>query len=442
MNLEPYDEQTPFLGRKRRYYGFISGIGAGKTFVGGLRALLNAQEWNPGELGAIIAPTGTNIRDVIVPELRQMGLFDVDGVEYRGKSAEEPGIHFTNGSRIILEGADNRRKIERLRGLNLAWFWMDEAAIIPEAAWDILTGRLRQGEYRNGFVTTTPKGANWVHDRFVDAVDGEHIAHGDATVYADAETLSLLEVPTHANPHNPEDYRQSVESEYDGAFYRQEVLGEFTKFDGLVYPWFREDDHVVADAPAGPYDRVIYGVDWGFSNPSVALAIGIKGDQYVVLDEFAEPRITDDDLADVVAGMYDEYGPGTVFCDPAEPGSIETFKRAGLDATGAENPITPGIKYVTSMQDQLLVHDSCQTLINEFGMYQYRDDDARDEPIDANNHALDALRYALYTHDAGQVGTGTLDLDDPDPDAEDAERFADSPLGQAISEYANRGSRF
>lgn len=411
-DLNPYDEQTPFLGTQRRYYGFISGIGAGKTFVGVLRSLLNAQEWNPGSLGAIIAPTGTNIRDIILPEMREMGVFDAEGVEYRGKSAEEPGIHFANGSRVILEGADNSRKIERLRGLNLAWWWMDEAAIIPRQAWDILTGRLRQGNYRNGFVTTTPKGRNWVWERFVDDVAGEDQQHGDATVYADAETLSLLEVPTHANPHNPADYRDSVEDEYEGAFYRQEVLGQFTKFDGLVYPWFREDEHVIGSEPDRA-DRVVYGIDWGFSNPSVVLAVALRDGQPIVLDEVYESRMTVEDLAGQLGDLQAEHGQGVVYADPAEPASIEQLQRAGYDAIAADNEVMPGIQHVSSRKDSLRVHERCQNLINEFGMYQYRDGGDSDKVRKENDHAMDALRYALYSSDvSGGVPTARATFGD------------------------------
>jgi len=291
---------------------------------------------------------------------------------------------------------------------------MDEAAIIPKQAWDILTGRLRQGEYRNGFVTTTPKGQNWVYDRFVDAVAGTEAQHGDATVYADDETLSLLEVPTHANPHNPDDYRESVETEYEGAFYRQEVLGEFTRFDGLVYPWFREDDHVIADGELPTrYDRVVYGVDWGFSNPSVILAVAYYDGAPVVVDEVYEERLTVKDLASQLGDLQDRHGDGVVYCDPAEPASIEQLQRAGYDAVAAENDVQPGIQHVTSHQDSLRVADRCQNLINEFGMYQYRDGGDSDKVRKANDHAMDALRYALYSSDvSGGVATARATFGD------------------------------
>jgi PBSX family phage terminase large subunit len=390
--LEYHDAQEPFLHSDARYYNFTSGIGAGKTVAGIIRAAANAERWNPGETGMILAPTVPALKNVILPELRKWGF--LNEWEYRGPGSEEPGLHAPNGARILLESADNKRKIERLRGPSIAWFWIDEAAQVPRRAWDILVGRLRTGEYRNGFITTTPKGKNWVYDRF-------HPNGGD---YSN-DVANVLGVSTRANPHLPEDYREEIVEEYDGRFYQQEVEGAFVGFEGLVYPWFNEETHVVSSQP-DRWDRVVYGVDWGFSNPSVALTIVYRGDQPVVLDEVYETRLTDDDLADEVLALQEEYGEGTVYCDPSEPGSIETFRRKGLDAVDADNDVTPGIKHVSGLEDEFRVHEAAQNLINEFGMYQYRDGGDSDKVRKANDHAMDALRYALYSSDvSGGVAT-------------------------------------
>jgi len=152
-------------------------------------------------------------------------------------------------------------------------------------------------------------------------------------------------------------------------------------------------------------------VDWGFSNPSVALAIAFRGEQPIVIDEVYESRLTDDDLAAEVRAMQDRHGSGRVWCDPAEPGSIETFRRTGLDAVEADNDVTPGIKSVTEYQDSLRVHARCQNLINEFGMYQYRDGGDSDKVRKQNDHAMDALRYALHSASvSGGVPTGRAEF--------------------------------
>lgn len=374
-----HPSQRAFVESTARYPAFISGIGAGKT-VGGIgRAIRNVQDWNAGYTGFIIAPTVPSLRNVIIPELEKWGVLDV--ADY---NRTEKRLEFPNGATIILESADNDRKIQRLRGPSIAWFWMDEAATIDERAWDIMVGRLRDGEYLNAYVTTTPKGENWVHEKFVDEatrLDGAEVIRG---------------VPTHENPHLPTDYTDEIVEEYEGRFYEQEVLGEFVGFEGLIYPWFT-DDHIVDNAP-DEYDEVVYGVDWGHNNPAVALALVRHGDAWTVVDEWYERRCTVGDHSRAVEHLVDEYGEGPIYCDPSEPANIEQFKRDGLPATGAENDVTPGIQHVASLADELQVAAHCQNVRNEFNQYQYRDSGDGDRPLKQHDHAMDALRYALFTH--------------------------------------------
>lgn len=371
--------QQQFVKSDARYAAFISGIGAGKTVGGVGRLLRNVSQLNPGHTGYVLAPTVPSLRNVIVPELEKWGV--LDRAEY---NRTEKKLAFPNGSTVILESADNDRKIERLRGPSIAWFWMDEAATIDRRAWDIMSGRLREGDHLNAFVTTTPKGENWIHELFVDErtrLDGADVVRG---------------VPTHNNPHLPDTYTDEIVEQYEGRFYEQEVLGEFTDFEGLVYPWFG-DDHVTDDAP-DEYDEVVYGVDWGHNNPAVILAVVRRGDKWTVADEWYERRCTVQDHSRAAEAMVDEWGDGPLYCDPSEPANIEQFTRDGLPAMGAENDVTPGIQHVASLADDLQVAAACQNVRNEFAQYQYRDGGDGDRPLKQHDHAMDALRYALFTH--------------------------------------------
>jgi hypothetical protein len=59
---------------------------------------------------------------------------------------------------------------------------------------------------------------------------------------------------------------------------------------------------------------------------------------------------------------------------------------------------------------------------------------------------LDAAQMALWARDsgAGNIGTGTYDLDEPNPDVdEETHQFEDSEIGQAVQELAERhGGRY
>ena len=376
--LAPHSEQWPFLTNDERYYAFVSGVGAGKTVAGVNRVIKNIRDWNSGKTGVVIAPTVPALRNVIIPELDKWGV--LDACDY---NRSENRLDFPDDTTVILESADNDRKIERLRGTSIAWFWMDEAASISERAWQIMVARLRDGQYLNAFVTTTPKGKNWVHERFVPTADDQK-----------PEVNLIRDVPTTANPHTPEEYKAEIVEEYEGQFYEQEVLGQFTQFEGLIYPWF-DDDNLVDEAP-DQYDEVIHGVDWGHNNPSTILALVRQGETWTAVEEHYETRQTVNDHSRAMQDMQDRWGPGVILCDPSEPANIDQFQRDGLDAKAAENDVTPGIQHVSSMREDLCVVETCQNLRNEFSQYQYKD--GQDAPEKVNDHLMDSLRYALFTH--------------------------------------------
>jgi PBSX family phage terminase large subunit len=406
--VKPFAEQRAFLETEKKYYGYISGVGAGKTYAGIVRTILNMTEWNPGEMGAIVAPTRQMVVNVIIPEMRQLGLFDSPvGWTYSSAHSEEPGIHAPNGSRALVLSADNRKTIERLRGLNLAWFWIDEESEVPPRAREILTQRIRVGEYRNGYVTTTPSGKNHTYEFFVGDHEGEYREVGAADVYECDDRLALLRVPSHANPHNPEDYLESLEKDHSGQRYEQEVLGDFVKFEGLVYTWFDDDNKLPRDELPDAYDETIYGLDFGGSVPSAIVCLRRSGDEWYAVDEFYQPRVTDDVLAEELKRMYSEYGRGPVYADH-EPRTISKLKKEGLRVEEADKSVDEGIRHVEGLRDDLYVCEDLQNLVNEFNQYQYKD--SMDQPLKENDHAMDALRYALFSNDTAIEG-GIVSID-------------------------------
>ncbi|WP_137288638.1 PBSX family phage terminase large subunit [Natronorubrum halophilum] len=381
----------------------ISGLGAGKTATLIMRAWANAERWNRGELGAIIAPDWPSIKNAILPTMRDFGLLEV--CDYVGPGGEEPGVHTPSGSRIILQTASNERKIRRLRGPNLAWAGIDEPASIAERAYEVLSGRLRVGNYRNLFVTGTPRGFNWVYDRFYE--DDADVLHDDVYEVRESDRVrGVFGVPSWLNPHNPDDYIDRLEDDYSGSYYEQEVEGSFTQFDGLVYPWFDRSDHIIdaGDLPDS-WDETVYGVDWGFSSHAGIIAIRVHGDRWYVAEERKSRRMGNDDIAAELESMEEDHGSGPVYCDSAEPKSIAELEKAGFDARKSDKSVEEGIKTVAAKRDELRVADVCQETINEFNAYQYKDGSASEKPVKENDHIMDALRYAIFTHETEPEAT-------------------------------------
>jgi len=232
----PYQEE--FLRGDKRYLGFVSGVGAGKTYAGIIRTFLNMERWNPGEMGAIIAPTRQMVINVIIPEMREIGL--LDKWTHNSSHSDEPGLHSPNGSRALILSADNQKTIERLRGLNLSWVWIDERTAVPERAQEIAMQRLRTGNYRNLYVTTTPKGKDSVYEFFAKGVDAT--PYGEAQLYEQNDRLAIVGVPTSANPHTPEDYKQAMDSDLPDEIRAQEIQGQFVEIGAglLTYDMLEE----------------------------------------------------------------------------------------------------------------------------------------------------------------------------------------------------------
>jgi PBSX family phage terminase large subunit len=393
VNFNGNAAQEAFVRDRNAETAYIGGVGSGKTVAGLMRLARHIFEWNPGEQLAVVAPTVPMLRNVIIPEMRRWGLLGQDQIEYR---SSENLISYPNGTRVILESANNARKIQRLEGLNIAAAWLDEVAQHEHRTYLVVGDRLRTGEYRNLFATGTPKGYNWVYDEFVDLDGAEEEPVEDGSILRTDHTTTIRGVSTRANRATPDDYVESRERQHTGQSYQQEIEGEFVKFKGLIYPWFG-DEHIV-DTPPDDYDEVVYGVDWGHNNPAVALAIVRAGDSWTIADEWYERRCTVNDHSRAVESLVDEYGEGAIYCDPAEPANIEQFRRDGLAAKPAENDVTPGIQHVASLADDLRVARHCQNVRNEFNQYQYKDDGESDDPLKQHDHAMDGTRYALFSH--------------------------------------------
>jgi phage terminase large subunit-like protein len=204
-----FDKQWEFFSDEAPFSAAVCGIGGGKTLVGALKTLSYMQQY-PGSLGMVTAPT--------YPMLRDATLRTIEEVFPKGAYTLNIGdmtIHYHNGSEILLRPTSDP---DRLRGPNLAFVWMDEAAQSDEAAFLVLQGRLRQPTFPHKlWITTTPKGFNWVYREFAQEQRPDYAMHRWATK---------------DNPHLPESFVRQLEESYDASFGLQELLGEFVLVGG------------------------------------------------------------------------------------------------------------------------------------------------------------------------------------------------------------------
>src|SRR5690348_9349568 len=337
-HLTPLPMQERFVRAGERFSFYVGGVGAGKSTAGAVRAIARALD-QPGSLGLIGAPTYPMLRDATQRTVFE--LLELLGEGYaRSYHKSEGRLTLENGSEILLRSMDEP---DRVRGLNLAWFWLDEAPLCGYYAWQILKGRLRQKGYATaGWATGTPRGRDGFARDFELAPLPGH---------------ALFRAATWTNAHNlPPDY--IGELGYSGAFARQEIEGQFVAFEGLVYTLDASANGHLAEPPErARWRRVIGGVDWGYTNPSAAVVFALDGDGGVwQVDEFYQRRAgLEETLLPALLDLTRRYGVETWYCGPDEPEHIDALAaalaREGLAsrAQRADNSVRAGIQTVTSL---------------------------------------------------------------------------------------------
>lgn len=231
---QPLPSQRNFhealLDGSRRYLGFSGPIGSGKSRALAYQALFCAS-LNPGLPGVLAAPTYPMLRDATL-----QGMFDVlaeEEIEYEHIKSENvlwlPDPPFF-GARMLCRSLE---EFERLRGTNLAWFGIDELTYCPPQAWTRLEGRLRhpKATRRAGFAVWTPKGYDWVYERFI----GSRPPNYHCTLASPRENHHVAETGMY----------DALKDGYDAKLYKQEVLGEYLSLtSGAAYYSFDRKQNV------------------------------------------------------------------------------------------------------------------------------------------------------------------------------------------------------
>jgi phage terminase large subunit len=388
-------KQMSFVLSKARFSAFIGGRGSGKSFAGCVKCIHKALT-NPGCHIMVTAPTYPQLRDSTKTTLLE--LLPRELIAYKNDAENNLGIICPNGevSHIHFRSTSDP---DTLRGANLLAVFMDEASMSTEEALRIVLGCIRTGapEDQQLWVTTTPKGMNWIYKWFGPARPPEN----------DAFYATSMDNPTLG-----QDYFDSMLKMYSGAFLEQEVYGKFVPYEGLIYGDLIQYDKHIGDFFFDEEKPVHLAWDFGYPNTTAILAIQQNGNgQITVIDEVYQSRLMDEDAVAIIRAKPYWNNISYVICDEARPDSILRLKKLGLPARESnKGKILDGINKVRALlkidpatgQPSLRINRRCDGLIKEFEQYKWADrridtDEWKEKPIDEFNHALDALRYWVVT---------------------------------------------
>jgi hypothetical protein len=268
ITYDPLPSQKKFHDSAARFKGFSGPIGSGKSQALCQEAI-RLSYVNQGRMGLLGAPTYPMLRDAT-----QAALFEIlDGnkIPFEHSKAENTLIMRDTRSKILFRSMD---EFERLRGTNLAWFGMDELTYTQEEAWLRLEGRLRDPKAKRlcGFAAWTPKGYDWVYQKFL----GNPVKGYEAIIAPARENRHLLQfIP---------DYYERLKDSYDERFYQQEALGLYLNLNGaLVYASFTRDENL-AHLSFDPGLPLLWALDFNV-DPMSSLVVQLVRGKVLVLDE-------------------------------------------------------------------------------------------------------------------------------------------------------------
>lgn len=368
-----------------RYRVAHGGRGSGKSFSVALMAAI----WGYAEPLRILCTRElqVSIRESMHAEIKNAienypwleDHYDV-GVDYiRGK----------NGTQFIFRGLrHNIGAIKSMAQVDLCI--IEEADDVPHASWRDLIPTIRAPKSEFWVVFNAKRKDSWVAESFITGTSPPRSA--------------IVKINHDGNPYYPaelEEQRLHDMETLDPALYRHVWEGDFyEQSDAQVFAGkWRLGEFEPGEDWDGPY----YGLDYGFSqDETAAVKAWVHDARLYVENEVYEKRLELDDTAPTLMAAMPGIEKHTVRADSARPESISYMQRHGMPRVEAckkgKGSVEDGIEFIRSFKE-VIIHPRCKNTANEFSLYSYKTDrltgDILPILVDANNHAIDSLRYAL-----------------------------------------------
>ena len=368
------------LRKPARFKVYYGGRGSGKSWHFARQVLLQGLDKPIRVLCAreLQASIRDSVHRLLSDQIEAMGLsgfYEILNTEIKG----------ANGTLFIFEGLrHNITKIKSMEGIDVCW--VEEAERVSEDSWKILIPTIRKPASEIWVSFNPEQETDPTYVRFIKNPPPDSIVR--KVGYAD-------------NPWFPAELRAQMEYDYkvDPDSASHVWGGECKKISDaqvLKGKWVVETFEPKKEW-AGPY----FGADWGFSQDPTTLVkcwidgrtLYIEHEAYGVGVEITETPA----LFDSVEGSRKHV----IRADSARPETISYMKRAGFNVVAAKKgagSVEEGISFLRSFE-RIVINPRCKYTQQEARLYSYKVDkltgDILPVLVDAHNHVIDALRYAL-----------------------------------------------
>ena len=303
-------------------------------------------------------------------------------------------VYIPTGQRILFRGADKPKKLKstKVHKGYIRYVWYEECDEFNgmEEIRTINQSLLRGGSRFTVFYTYNPPKSqrSWVNAEVL-TEQTDKLVHHSTYLSVPEEWLGeqfIIEAE-HLRDTKPE-------------MYAHEYMGEVTGTGGTVFP--NVDIRRIPDEEKAAFDRIRRGIDFGYAADPLVYVVchyDKKHKRLYIFDEIYKQGLSNARAAELIKakGAYEQ----AIICDSAEPKSIAELRSYGLRVRGAKkgpDSVEYGIKFLQSLEEIVIDNIRCPNAAEEFLNYELEpdgNDGFKDGYPDKNNHAIDAVRYAM-----------------------------------------------
>ena len=420
ISYKPAPHQVNFHKSKAKFRLNIGGYGSGKTTMGAAEISNHAFSVANGRT-LITAQSLQQVREAVLPELEK---FLPPWFIVKQTKTPLPKYTLTNGHEIVVYASNDEEKI---RSLNLTAFWIIEASGVAYNIFTQLQTRLRNRaavvkdkagyeiEHKfMGIVESNPE-EGWIRDEFL-------LRSGKIFASKSVDTSSYDKLKTKKPESSYHSFLSaSVDNKYlPSTFIADTCVGKSEKWirkyiycylevkEGAVYPEFV--DNIVDPFPIPSNWIRIFGFDKGWSDATCLCCGAIDPNSGIcyIYDEYYESQKAITFHARRIKEMVDgvkmykgiQADPSVRNRNDRDGVSYQQYfyQVSGIWLEEGNNDIQDGIDRVRDFMylGKLKFFTSCVNLKEEAGKYAWKvakDGTQEDDPVDRNNHLMDALRY-------------------------------------------------
>ncbi len=191
--------------------------------------------------------------------------------------------------------------------------------------------------------------------------------------------------------------------ETNPAAYEHEYLGIANSAGGMVFENIRL--RAIEDAEIKEFDRLYYGIDWGwYPDPYawVKLYFNAAQRRLYIFDEYVVNKRSNQETADYLVKHKGITGGDMLVADSSEQKSVGDYKGYGLYCVPVKKgpgSVEYSMKWLQSLNGIVIDPMRCPRAAKEFADYAYEKNKAGEVISgypDRDNHTIDAARYAMW----------------------------------------------